>query len=543
MTVDIQDYANLVSGNDWSAALQAAVDSGHKVIISEGVYEIHAAVELVDDCFIEGEHPTKSILKAKKLSYGSQKLFNGVDKRNITIRNLVMNGNAADVLVDAACLPNANTTLLYLKACENIVLENIEVKNFASLFNESPTDPSLKVWSSIFIYACLRVKLESIYQHHCKAEGIMILDSVDVHVNGFISEQNLSDNFDGYAEGDLGPGFSPSKEIWTPLAVMGYSQTGQCKNIQITNCRIDGSGGSLVNINGQQIVLSDLTLSNAGHDFIDLGTEGLEPGELSKHVTINNVVCSDSRDINPTAGGAALLFSGLNLSVSNFVAQNTQSGIFIGSENISTKRVTLTNVLIDGCYRKTNGTAQSIGMQIARCEDVMISNADVNNVYDYGIVFYEAVNGSIINSCVRNIEALNPVSIYDSHRIKLVAVNVNNTAVSSYAAFLITDQYSSTNGCTDVLISDCHLEGTLNYYGISLDKSLQTSCYNNFGKNELFQTNGTNSLILSSQNEINYRTPLRWGANYLFIDDSGKVRVKSAAPVSSADGTVVGNQT
>jgi hypothetical protein len=52
---------------------------------------------------------------------------------------------------------------------------------------------------------------------------------------------------------------------------------------------------------------------------------------------------------------------------------------------------------------------------------------------------------------------------------------------------------------------------------------------------------GSQGVLLPSHNWNN--NALRLGANYLWVDASGKLRIKSSAPTSDGDGTVVGTQT
>ena len=40
-----------------------------------------------------------------------------------------------------------------------------------------------------------------------------------------------------------------------------------------------------------------------------------------------------------------------------------------------------------------------------------------------------------------------------------------------------------------------------------------------------------------------YQAPLRLGTYYLWVDTTGRLRIKSSAPTSHTDGTVVGTQT
>lgn len=515
--VDLREFQNLVVNDDWSSALQAAVDSGKKVLIPEGEYRIDNVVNLLDGTNIEGSDRFKSVLKSKQLSFGSQKVFHATNRTNLRLSNLIFDGNADSINISAGTMPNANTTILYLDGCNNIAIENIEIKNFASHWDTS-VPKNQRTWSTFFIINCANVSLDNVMQHHCRVEGVQLLNCINSKVNSFFSKDN---------EG-----------IWTPLHIRSLDLAENSKNNQLLNSTIDGSSGSLMNISGENLKLDNLELLNAGNGFIDIGIEGLDLNEVSKNIIITNITCRDVKLNNTDTQGEGILFEGDGLVVSNMVAENIEIGLIVNkSSNVSINNMVVKNLV----NKRINGGLQTNGICILETNSVAISGLIIDNVPNYGVAIHKSKNVRVVNTSFRSC-GTNPISLIESNHVDIINSYFDNSQVVNYSRFFITDQYSTNTNCNEIKVVNCFFSGTSNDYGISLNNTTNTYLLNNSGQASIYTINNTNKAVLSSGiNSLNYRTPLIWGSYAIWIDSSGILRVKNGNPTNDTDGTIVGN--
>ena len=62
-------------------------------------------------------------------------------------------------------------------------------------------------------------------------------------------------------------------------------------------------------------------------------------------------------------------------------------------------------------------------------------------------------------------------------------------------------------------------------------------------KNDQFEVTSTGVKIYTPAGTSSYQYPLYLGIYALWVDSTGKLRIKNSTPTSDTDGTVVGTQT
>jgi hypothetical protein len=531
--VNVLDYGAIGDGvaND-APSIAAAVATGKNVYFPKGTYYYNSntPTSLSSNQSVFGDGQGVTVIKSGTDANGSYAIFNTSSEDYVSIANLTFDGNST--FSSGTVGPNGDRSLFRFSSCNNINIDNIEIKNYGQ--KESGTiplaNPENYAWAASF-GGCSKLSIEDVYLHDCYVEGFAVYNCTQVELN----------NFRGY----LGSG-----NCSTPLHIAAFGNVDLSKYINVSNVFIDGSFGSAFNLSGEYININNVNIINPGSVGIDSGIEGLTAGQTCLNLNYSNVSITGS-DV-ATKSYFGLICSANNVNLTNVNVKYCEQNIVLGATGTPTSNYSLTNCNSTESRDKTGAA-----------EDYNIVLTTISNVAIDGCVFQTSKTGP--NAVIQFSSNLR---ITKSTFADGAGGNIQQRATqfgwiqncvfdqSAIAAYSLSQIRSADAGgdpvgtTANIWLEGNYFVGSTAVYAVSLPRGQYVFTHNNINanvnaaKNLVFMdTFDVSDVITDNAATFTFRNPLDFGNGFVWVSSTGKLFIKSTRPANDTDGTIVGTQT
>ncbi|MGF2044417.1 BppU family phage baseplate upper protein [Enterococcus gallinarum] len=276
---------------DDTDAIQAALNSNPHIIIPQGEYIIKKSINLVNNSFIEGQGDVLFNFS------GAYNLFNGDTKSNLTFKNFKMSGN--NIVSDTN--PEAGNSGIYLHNCEQILVENVNGRNFGAWPIVSISSRKIKYFncdcsdsvrqSGLAVSDCIDYEIANCTSSENFYSGII---AEKAGSNGKIHDNFCSKNKHGILVKDDGINVRVYNNDCSANIEMGI-YTQDTNRVEISNNLIFGCGNSnpangygIYGKNTQRLIVNNNNIQNNNAPAIYLNQEG--NGTTSQPTITNNLL-------------------------------------------------------------------------------------------------------------------------------------------------------------------------------------------------------------------------------------------------------------
>lgn len=483
---------------DDTAAIQAAIDASNSVTFPSGTYKVLSTITLTSNLILRG---SGGVVDASGVADG----FTATGLSDITVQNMefIFDTDADGALFTMDGCHRVRFLANYFRAEDDDDTGNNSAIKIREEVGVSGSRDVI-ITDNIFVGPRLLVLIQA---------GILwnnkhVIISNNVFRNNVASVQ-VPNILDGIVKVDL----------WSDdVTISGNVCDGDSKVesfIQVeegvTNCTITGNTVKDcveygINISGGQgpqdvteVTITGNTLKNCS-----LGVEGLHT-DSGEWVISNNVISGAS--IGAATPGIDLEFAnpGANVVISNNIVKSAAE---------------------EGIY--------------CRVDTATISNNNISGSGSNAMYVYSADNSCIIGNNIDQSAAVNyPVYIRDSDNCIVASNTVKGTAVTTSGISFVT--------CAAGVVQGNFISMSNSTYGILVDgTSSNISVLNNT------TSVGTQALSVSTANNHRFgnidlgasvKSVVEIGGDYLWVDNTGDLRINTALPVTDSSGTVVGTQT
>jgi len=323
------------------------------------------------------------------------------------------------------------------------------------------------------------------------------------------------------------------------ISIWAFTSNGiDAANISVSNINIDGAGTSTNTCTGRPKIAA---VAEAGYGITN--------------IVFNNIVIRDNiGQFTPGGGthGASVYATDLNadrVHIKNAQFANISTfnspGIFIEARNLNFSNISLdTFPVVTGFsgYGRAIDSAQAASTAGCIFSNVSISNWSAQAAGQP--ILYTAESGVIFNGLrVTNSTG----SIWAADKSIYNSLIIDNVTDATYGAFYLG------GGAKSITVSNSIFK---NITGVAIKQVTANPVTGMTMANLVFSGNGTNTDLGTGNNNIwgvtgiNPQIPsTAWNgphmvmyAYHLWVDASGRLRIKSSAPTSDTDGTIVGSQ-
>jgi len=302
------------------------------------------------------------------------------------------------------------------------------------------------------------------------------------------------------------------------------------------NCTIENTAGSGSNNTGANAKILNNTLKN-------IGSNGIDTGEGAPSVNRDFLIHGNYIDDFTKSG---IAWSGIRGKISNNTIRDGDRGILIGGDTGVNAGAIVTGNHIENIYAKRTGESNR-GYGIFVLGSTAAGESTTGPIITGNTILAISLAGILI----RNVKKLTISNNTIESASRGIWTPSNDTLLER---FIISSNYIDTpsgpcisldNGnatfVKGIVVGNMLTTASTYEVIINSDYEEKISLVSNTGR-----VTGKASAMLVSEENLDAqaeRFPIQLGSNYLWVDSVGKLRIKTSAPISDTDGTVVGTQT
>jgi hypothetical protein len=551
--VSIEKYGAVRGGTiDATIAIKTAAETIGNIEIPNAsfLYDQNNPIVAVEGMSIKGIGNLSNIIMGGLAGKGGYPFITNTNNvNNVSIIGLNFDGQ--DILRNASTVDDAADlyplNLIDLSEGDNNTIENVSLVDYWSFYNIA----FIEKLGVIRISDCDKPRVVNCRFKDCGNEGVLAYNTT----NGTFDQIKYN----------MTPTNTGIESLFTALRVSGSNAANDVttsKDNTLSNIYVEYANGSAVDIGGVGVYVYNHVYRNV-RKGLNLSVEqfAVVPTSYNDNIIIDNVTI----DCNGVAGNYGLLTDTVTL-IRNIKISNVSVNGCTGSGGASFQVSTATNLQCE------NISVNQLGGDVAFRVGGVVGQYSTAQLSKINVTHSDTVQGGLARD-------LNHLSLYDftATNLEVYIQDVDSAVVSGYngvsntsrpflrtsgnidtfrisnsnfnanAAFAISHIQTLGSSTLGLLVVDNVLfSDTTNAYAISL--AAVTECQQvNVSTNArlLFSSTGNVSRLVATKlaGVQSFREPIELGNGFLWIDNSGDLRISATKPTSDTGGVVVGTQT